>query len=86
MYNFYVNILGLQLDKNYVEKTNERLVSDLTATREFRKSLLDELEQAREERLAAWKTSEELLRTKKMHDEVMHSQLIINNTLEEKYR
>lgn len=64
-------------------------MSDVIAYREMQKSLHEELERIRADRDDAWKamekSSEELLQRKRAHDEAMHSQMLINRTLEQKY-
>lgn len=64
-------------------------MSDVIAYREMQKNLHDEIEHIRGDRDAAWKAmenaNEELLITKRQKDEAMHSQLLINRTLEQKY-
>jgi len=78
-----------QIDKKYLQQRSDRLQSDISRYREMQKTHLDELDHARSECHKAWKNMEEArdetMKVKKMHDETMHSQLIINRQLEEKY-
>ena len=85
----FIKITAIQVDKKYLQQRNERLLADNSRHREMQKNYLDELELSRSECQKAWKSMEEArseaTSVKKMHDEVMHSQLIINRQLEEKY-
>ena len=72
-----------------MQQQNERLLADNSRHREMQNNYLNELELLRLECQKAWKSMEEARSeatcVKKMHDEVMHSQFIINRQLEEKY-
>lgn len=64
-------------------------MSDIIAYEESQKSLYEVLERLRVDRDEAWaaveKSSDELLRCKRAHDETMHNQILINRSLEQKY-
>lgn len=72
-------LLGLECESEYLRKANDRYLNDIRTSREIQRSLHGELERLNYER-------DELMKFKKENDEAVHTQIVLNRALQEKYR